>query len=1362
MESLNVYIPVDRRVALRKGQTLPDRTSGTVLFTDISGFTTIAEMLSQKLGPQRGAEEITHQLNSIYGILIAQVHKYRGSVISFSGDAITCWFDGDDGRRGTTCALAMQQAMEQFPSVRTADGDEMTIGIKSGVTAGPARRFLVGDPRVWVIETLAGSLLDRVESAERLAKQGETVLGSEIIRNLHLEGEALEWRVGKDGKRYALLARLRQPAPEEPWDDFPIIPIEQARDWVLPVIHERLKSGAGEFLAELRPVVALFLKFTGIDYEAEGAGDQLDRYIRWVQAVLARFEGTLLELTIGDKGSYIFAAFGAPQAHEDDAARAAGAALELLKLPSELNYIPLPQIGLSLGQMRTGSYGSQTRRSYAAQGSHANLAARLMSKAEPGQILASQVLVEAAKLEYEFEHVETAPLKGMTRPIPIFALRGQIRPQAAEEILHKHTQSTIFGRQAERAYLSQQLEALRRGDELPQIFIQGEAGIGKSRLVADLVEIAKGGGIPCWVGAGDAIEKSTPYHAWRPVFARFFDLETFNENASAGEIETVRQQISAQLEKVDPALAPMAPLLNVFLPFHFPDNETTSQMSGEVRANQTHDLCIALFKHATASTPHLLVIEDAHWLDSASWVLLRLVSRDVPALLTVAVMRPAHEASQPDLERMLARPNAHILSLDTLPAPEIDALICHRLNVATLPPEVSRFIRERAEGHPFFSEELAYALRDTGLISIENGECRLAPNAGDLREVDFPDTIDGVIISRIDTLPSQEQLLLKVASVVGRIFALHLLRDIHPVESDKPRLSEYLGHLHNLDITPLETPEPDISYIFKHIITQEVAYNLLLFAQRRELHRTVAQWFEQARVEDLSSYYPLLVHHWRKAENPQKTIEYLAKAGEQAAGLGANQEVIQFLSEALESNKKEMYVSDKLTLADWEQKIGYAYLSIGHIDESIDHFRLALATLGRRVPKSMVGTALGLLWGILRQSVHRLWTGRLGSSREPEVNLKAAHIFQDLGVAVYHTSNPIAAMYVTIAELNEAEKAPTSGLLSNAYGATAVVAGFLSPYKLAPLYVKLAQDSMSAGSRQEAGFTSELLAMYNLGIGRWEEAEKQAEEAYRIYANTGNFRRWEELTSIYGSTLLPQGRVERALELRRELEALSVRAENPQSQVWALVQQAEIAMRQNRLGEALPLLERAVTLVDKIGSADQVWAHGVLAMARLWNGQQAEAREAAAQSQALILKTQPNAFYALEGYAGVAEVGITLWNVDAADKKAAAKAARASLKGLKQFAAFFPIGIPRAQLWEGMYRWKLGEPSKAHAIWEKGLALAQENGFTYEEALLRRVIATYMEAGDPARAPYFQRAVELFSSIGATREAMLTRSALGS
>ena len=1359
MESFNVYIPIDRRIALSRGEALPDRTRGSVLFADISGFTPLTEMLERKLGPERGAEEVTYQLNRVYDAIIGKVDLYGGSVISFGGDAITCWFDDDDGRRALTSAIAMQDAMTQFKSVKISTGGDASFSIKVSVVAGDARRFLVGNPRVRTIETLAGKLLERVAGGEKIANQGEVVVGAEIVANLHLEESVVEWRMGAEHESYATVTSLKVPAPESPWKTTPVIPTEQSRDWLLPAIYDRLVGGGEEYLAELRPVVALFLKFTGIDYDAENAEELLDQYICWVQDVVSHYEGNLLELGIGDKGSSLYVSFGALQAHEDDAARAAGAALELVNIPDELKYINPPQIGISLGLMRTGSYGSRTRRSYSAQGQQVNLSNRLMSKAKTGQILASQAVVESASKKYQFEHFGEVSLKGFSQSVPVFELKGQIYEHPASSILQRHTQTTIFGREKEREFLVNRLNTLRNRESVSLVFIQGEAGIGKSRLVADLVESALAEGIPYLIGAGDTIEKSTPYLAWRSVFTKFFGLEGVTEHSSQAEIDSAMDRVLSQLSEIDPSLVLQAPLLNAVLPFNLSDNETTSQLNGEARANQTQDVCISLLKHSTAKTPHLLVIEDAHWLDSASWVLLRLISRDVSNLLVVVAMRPVHDPVQPDLARMLERPNVKRLLLDSLSASEIETLICYRLNVKSLPMAVSQFIRERAEGHPFFSEELAYALRDTGLISISDGVCHLSPNADDLRNVDFPDTIDGVIISRIDALPAQEQLLLKVASVVGRIFALRILRDIHPVEVDKPKLLDYLSHLDSLDITPLESPEPELSYIFKHIITQEVAYNLMLFAQRRELHRVVAEWFEGSHTDDISSVYPLLVHHWKKAENPSKAIDYLGKAGKQAAALGANQEVINFLSEAIELNKREKLVSDKLALADWEQKIGYAFLSIGHIDQSIYHLSAALAHLGRHVPKTQAGYIFGLLGQVIRQTLHRLWSSRFANnSRDPEIGLKAVQIFHDLGNAVYHTSNPIAAIFVTISQLNEAELTTPSGYLATSYGQMAVVCGFFSPYKLAPLYVNLARKSLASASRQEAGYASELLAMYHLGIGNWKEAERLAEQAYHVYANTGNFRRWEELTSIYSSTLLPQGQVERAFELRRELEALSLRAENPQSQVWAVVQQAEIFMMQDRLADALPLLEKAITLVDKIGAADQLWAYGVLAKARLWSGEVELAKKTAASAYELILKTMPNAFYALEGYAGVAEVGMTRWSGDPSGKKDAL----GSLKGLKQFAASFPTGGPRALLWEGIYQWKAGKPQNAQTLWQKGLALAQEKRYTHEEGLLRRVIAEHMDGNDPERKAHLERAVDLHTSIGAVRESRLALAALAS
>ncbi|MEK7277702.1 MAG: guanylate cyclase, partial [Chloroflexota bacterium] len=161
--------------------------------------------------------------------------------------------------------------------------------------------------------------------------------------------------------------------------------------------------------------------------------------------------------------------------------------------------------------------------------------------------------------------------------------------------------------------------------------------------------------------------------------------------------------------------------------------------------------------------------------------------------------------------------------------------MCDRLGVSSLPDSVAALIREKAEGHPFFSEELAYALRDSGLIRIVDGQCRLSPEAGDFRSVNIPDTVQCVITGRIDRLEPPQQLTLKVASVIGRVFAYRVLRDVHPVDDDKPKLVEYLNTLDRLDITPRDRPEPDLAYIFKNIITHEVAYNLMLFSQRRQL-----------------------------------------------------------------------------------------------------------------------------------------------------------------------------------------------------------------------------------------------------------------------------------------------------------------------------------------------------------------------------------------------------------------------------------------------------------------------------------------------------------------------------------------------
>jgi predicted ATPase len=217
-------------------------------------------------------------------------------------------------------------------------------------------------------------------------------------------------------------------------------------------------------------------------------------------------------------------------------------------------------------------------------------------------------------------------------------------------------------------------------------------------------------------------------------------------------------------------------------------------------------------------------------------------------------------------------------------------------------------VRERADGNPFFAEELVHMMRDTGLILIEGEECQLRPDAGDVSTWNIPRTVEGTILSRIDRLTAQQQLTLKVASVVGRVFPYRTLYDIHPIEEDRVAIAGHFDVLERLDLTPLERTEPDRAYIFKHVITHEVSYNLLPYTQRRHLHREAAQWYERTHAHDLSPLYPLLAYHWRRAAEDRtpdavaavKAIDYLQHAGDRAARGFLEPEAVRFYREAIE------------------------------------------------------------------------------------------------------------------------------------------------------------------------------------------------------------------------------------------------------------------------------------------------------------------------------------------------------------------------------------------------------------------------------------------------------------------------------
>jgi class 3 adenylate cyclase len=255
MERLSAYLPRDRFVSLAHGSgSLPDRALGTALYADISGFTPMAEALARELGPLRGAEELTRQPNQVYAAVIAEVDRYRGSVTSFAGDAITCWFEDDAGQRAAASALAMEAAMTHFASPAACTGGSMDLSIRIGIALGHVRRFVVGDPAIQRIDVMAGATVERMATAQHVAGKREVLIDEACAVALGGLAQITEWRLDvPTGQRFAVLSGLNAPVAPRPWLEqaTAAVPQTQLCQWLLAPVYTRLMSEAGDFLTEL-------------------------------------------------------------------------------------------------------------------------------------------------------------------------------------------------------------------------------------------------------------------------------------------------------------------------------------------------------------------------------------------------------------------------------------------------------------------------------------------------------------------------------------------------------------------------------------------------------------------------------------------------------------------------------------------------------------------------------------------------------------------------------------------------------------------------------------------------------------------------------------------------------------------------------------------------------------------------------------------------------------------------------------------------------------------------------------------------------------------------------------------------------
>ena len=912
-ENLSAYIPMDRRLALVQGETLPDRMQGTALFADVSGFTPLTETLALELGPKRGAAELSILLKRVLDAIITPVHRFSGSVTGFAGDAILCWFDQDDGIRGAAAALGIQEAMKEFAEVKSPSGSEFSLGIKVAVVRGTVRRFVVGNPEYALLDVMAGSILEELAAAESQTQRGDIIFDQAIAETLGDNLSVKSWHEN-NGKRYALVSKLKLNTPDTPWPTLKkdAIGAKEARDWLLPPVHERLCSGLGTFLAELKPAVAFFLRFMGIDYDNDkDALTKLDQVVQRVEHTLPKYDASCTHLTVGDKGSYFCVVFGAPIGHEDDSLRACTAALEIKTELYQLDFIETVQIGITQGKLWAGAYGSITRRTYDILGDDANLAARLMMAAEPGQILVTNRVRKSTVDTYDWGNSVTVNVKGKTLNIPISPLLGT-KKHLASKVRALSYNLPMVGRIEEMKFIKNIFDIALSGKG--QILgITGEAGLGKSRLAAEAISLASEMQFIGFIGEAQSYGTNTSYLAWHNILRSFFGLDTSKSR------QDQIQQLEDEIRKINPALLPRLPLLGTALNIPIPENDLTNSLNAKVRKSSLEAMLVECIQARAKTNPILLILEDGHWLDPLSHDLLEVIGRaltNVPALILIVYRPPElHHLQTP---RVSSLPYFTEINLTEFTPKEADELIKIKLASSFgddihISPALLERITTHAAGNPFYIEELLNYLQALD-IDPTNQEA--------IETLELPTSITSLILSRIDQLTEHEQTTIKVASVIGRMFSAAMVWGIYPNLGGEQKVHEFLSTLQQLDLTVLGSPEPELTYIFKHIFTQEVAYDSLPYATQALLHNEIGKYIEKELNDTLDEYTNILAYHYEHSENEEKKRIYLRKAGEAAQSSYANTAAIEYYQKVLPLLSDQEQITVRLNLGKVLELIG--------------------------------------------------------------------------------------------------------------------------------------------------------------------------------------------------------------------------------------------------------------------------------------------------------------------------------------------------------------------------------------------------------------------------------------------------------
>jgi len=902
-----------------------ERKNVSVMFTDVSGFTA----MSEKLDP----EEVRTVMDGVFELLLNEVHRHDGTVNQFLGDGIMALFGvpvENDGHahQALRAALAIQSGLIPLADeVRRMHGVEfrMRIGINTGpVVVGAIGKDLRRDyTAVGDTTNLAARLLNIAKPAQIAVSRRtqELCAGFFVCEDLGdfeakgttelIHAYAVSSEIG--GRTSGKTSQVREPDLASPVGLHhratsgqatvqALLDAEQAGGKLAdnaPVLApssytpqhlvEKIMHSRAALEGERKQVTVLFADLPGFMAVSEKLDPQevhgiMDRTFEVITTAVHRYEGMINQFL----GDGVMALFGAPVANEDHAQRALSAALAiqsgLQALTDEMQQRHGVEfrirIGINTGLVVVGAIGRDLRMDYTAVGDTTNLAARLMGISKPGQIVVSKRVQQMGAGFFVFEDLGDFQLKGKTEPVRGYAVTREISGQTRLEVSRERGLTPLVGRQRELASLTEVHRRAAAG-EGGIVLLVGEPGVGKSRLMYEFLRQLDG------TGALELETTCVSYGgtmAYRPIMELLRRYLNLSEGITGDEL---RHRVANVLQRLGVEGDEPPVLLAHFLGVSAPP-EFLNRLSGPQLKQRTHDVLRELLLRASESAPLILIVENMHWIDSASEEFLKHLAAGLPGhrVMLVLTTRPGYAAP------WLAPPRAETVTLEGLGEGDVRGMVRTLLAAEEIAEQLFKILTEKSEGNPLYVEEILRQLQETGGIAVEGGEARLSSP-----DVTVPATIHDIIAARIDRLADVLKLALQGAAVVGRRFGISLLSRILEIAPDE--VDGRLQELHGLDFIFPSAQDPEVMYSFKHALTQDVVYAGVLERKRRTHHVAAGTGLEDLYAGRIEEVVELIAYHFGRGQLWDKATTYFRRSAVKAQAKSAHREAVVSLEEAL-------------------------------------------------------------------------------------------------------------------------------------------------------------------------------------------------------------------------------------------------------------------------------------------------------------------------------------------------------------------------------------------------------------------------------------------------------------------------------